>query len=274
MPADFHPARPALRAYTILEMVVCVVVLALLSVAVATAGWKVYESSALGVSAANIRQLSAGAQGYLADHEHRFWPFAELGATIVDSEGNEIRGTRWWFGFETEFSSARGEGERDFDPSQGPLAGYVPKGLRPDPSLALHGSALKPKFKHGYLGVGYNVVLAGGWGANQEMLAKDTKPPRSLWQLRHPPRVVVFATSAQVNDFQAPASPDNPKIEEFYGFDHQEVTIHFRHGGSALVAYADGSGGFLPMDETTRDPRLPKANIGRFAPRGSYRYLR
>lgn len=258
----------ASAAYTIVEMTVCVAVMALLCVFVASAGWKVYESSALGVSAANIRQLATGGQAYLADNEHRFWPFAEVGGSVLTPDGQIIRGTRWWFGFETQFSQARGEGQRDFDPYAGPLAGYVPKGLRPDPSLAMHGSALKPKFRHGYIGIGYNVLLAGGWAAGTR------STPLTYWQLSNPAQVVVFATSAQVNTFQLPASPAAPKIEEFYGLDDREVTVHFRHHGQAMVGFADGSCGFLPMEESTRDARMPDANIGRFAPRGSFKYLK
>ncbi len=51
------------------------------------------------------------------------------------------------------------------------------------------------------------------------------------------------------------------------------TTVHFRHHGNAMVAYANGSAGFLPMDESTRDKRLPNANVGRFAPVGSKDHL-
>ena len=63
-------------------------------------------------------------------------------------------------------------------------------------------------------------------------------------------------------------------IKEFYGFDQNEVTVHFRHAGFAMVAFANGSAGLLEMDESTRDRRAPKANVGRFAPVGSTKYLR
>jgi len=164
------------------------------------------------------------------------------------------------------------EGQRSFDPAQSPLAGYVPAGIRPDPSFQLGGNAFKPKYQFGYIGIGYNVLLGGGW--------LGAAPCLTDWSLSNPSKVVVFATSAQVNNFQKPASSKNPMIEEFYGFDaggapfNNPASVHFRHHGYAMVAYADGSAGFLPMDETTRDNRLPTANIGRFAPIGSTNYLR
>ena len=97
--------------------------------------------------------------------------------------------------------------------------------------------------------------------------------PSSYWSLANPSKIVVFATSAQINTFQRPASPRNPMLEEFYLLDDREITVHFRHNGQAMVAFADGSVGFLPIDESTRDPRAPQANVGRFAPVGSSKYL-
>jgi hypothetical protein len=63
-------------------------------------------------------------------------------------------------------------------------------------------------------------------------------------------------------------------LEEFYGIDARERTVHFRHNGRAMVSFASGNAGFLEMDETTRDARMPSANVGRFAPVGSTRHLK
>lgn len=101
-----------------------------------------------------------------------------------------------------------------------------------------------------------------------------TAPRLRYWDLENPDKTVVFATSAQINTFQKPASAKNPMIEEFYGIDQNFVTVHFRHQGNAMVAFASGSAGFLPIDESTRDRRAPAANVGRFAPRGSDKHLR
>jgi hypothetical protein len=67
-------------------------------------------------------------------------------------------------------------------------------------------------------------------------------------------------------------------VEEFYGFDqgtpsNQNPSVRFYYNGNAMVGYADGSAGFLPMDPTTLDMRMPQAQIGRFAPFGSTKYL-
>jgi len=81
-----------------------------------------------------------------------------------------------------------------------------------------------------------------------------------------PGKVPVFATCAQVNTFQAPASAKKPMVEEFYYFNATERTVHFRVGGQAMIGYADGSAGCLPIMPGTLDSRMPRANIGRLDP--------
>ena len=96
----------------------------------------------------------------------------------------------------------------------------------------------------------------------------------TLKGISRPGEIVMFATSAQVNTFQAPASASKPMVEEFYYVDDREVTVHFRAGSSrAMVVCVDGNLRELPMDPTTRDARMPSANIGRFAPVGNEKYL-
>jgi len=249
--------RPAFTLIELLVVVAIVGVLATLTVAVAQ---QALLTTSLATSAANIRQLSAGAVAYLADNEHRFWLYRR---GIADPDR---RGVEWWYGFEAEASLSKPEGKRTIDMEGGPLAGYIPGGISADPSFRYTGKPFKPKYDTGHIGVGYNVVLGGGWLGRNE--------PMKYWDFERPGEVVVFATSAQVNTFQAPASSKNPMIEEFYGFDEKETSIHFRHRGRAMVAFANGSAGFLDIDESTRDKRAPEANVGRFAPKGSFLHLR
>lgn len=260
------------KGFTLIELLASTAILLILGTLLTGAGWKVYESSSLAVSANNIRQLAMGASAYLGDNNQTFWPYREA----VPGKG-----VKWWWGLESAESLAAGEGNRTFDPNEGPLANYIPAGFRPDPSFAFTGKAYKPKYRFGYLGVAYNVLLAANdgnrnaaWSGRDALNGGAPPIPVRLGQLARPDQTVVFATSAQVNTFQAPASASNPMIEEFYGIDDREVTVHFRHRGNAMVAYATGNVGFLPIDESTRDRRAPKAAVGRFAPVGSLRYLK
>lgn len=246
------------KGFSLVELLSAVGILAILSALAVPAVGKYYESSSLVVSANNIRQLAAGSASYLADNRHTFWRYVDL----APAAGS---GSMWWFGFESADSQKMPEGERFLDVNQGPLAGYLPSGIRPDPSFAVRHHSFKPKFKNGYIGVGYNVLLGGGW--------LGTGPLKTYWQIEKPSEVVVFATAAQVNTFQRPASPSNPMLEEFYGLDKQYSTVHFRHHGQAMVAYASGAAALVPMDESTRVQTMPDANVGRFAPRGDGRYL-
>jgi prepilin-type N-terminal cleavage/methylation domain-containing protein len=253
------------RAFTLLELLIAVAVVAVLATIVTMAGSQMYQASSLAVSANNLRQLAAGATGYLADHRQQFWRYREN----VPGGG----GVKWWFGLEPKSSLGAGEGKRFFDATQGPLGAYVPAASKPDPSFQITGHAFKPKYQSGYLGIGYNVLLADSTGVRTRGWSGAGQPAR-VQDLSDPAKVVVFATSAQINNFQSPASSANPMVEEFYGLDDVERTVHFRHGKTAMVVYANGSVGFLPCDKSTLDTRLPRVRIGRFAPVGSKKYLR
>ena len=245
--------------FSLVELLAALGITAVLAAVLASASLIAYRKSSLAISANNLRQLGVGASSYLSENNYVFWKYRS-----ADPDGEP--GVRWWFGFEPLASFSRPEGQRVFDPDRGPLGGYVPAGIRPDPSLVSSGKAFKAKYQFGYIGVGYNALLGGG--------AMGLGEPLSYWTLGSPSRIVVFATSAQINTFQRPASPRNPMLEEFYLLDDREITVHFRHNDHAMVAFADGSAGFLPMDESTRDSRAPKANVGRFAPVGDTKYLK
>ena len=67
-------------------------------------------------------------------------------------------------------------------------------------------------------------------------------------KLRQPAQTALFADAAQVNNFQAPASPSNPMLEEWYYLDletnyasaNNYPNGHFRHSQKANVAFCDG----------------------------------
>lgn len=239
-------------AFSMVELLVTIAVIVILAAVAVPAAASAIRSSSLAVSAGNIRQLAAGGAAYLGENNYRFWPFRQ----------RTKDGDTWWFGLEPSSSRGKPEGEREIDMTKGPLANYLPRNMAPDPSMRFSGKPFKPKFKFGYIGSGYNVLLANGWTTGTSSKAKQ---PLRYWDLQAPGQIVVFATSAQINTFQSPASPQNPMIEEFYGIDDKERTVHFRHGGQAMVAYADGSAGFIPMSEGQADTRAPGANIGKLA---------
>lgn len=248
------------RGFTLVELLTVLVILGVLATLTVAGAQRAIKSSSLATSANNIRQLAAGAAAYLGDNNYTFWRYRE---PVTDPSR---RGVSWWFGFEPQQSLSLPEGQRILQIADGPLGHYIPGGFRPDPSFRFTGKPFKPKYRFGYVGVGYNVLVGGGWFGGT---------PLRYFALENPEKTVIFATCAQVNTFQRPASPSNPMIEEFYGFDQNQTTIHFRHPDEhALVVYATGNAGFLPMDSSTRDQRAPEAAVGRLAPRGSTEFLR
>jgi len=212
---------------------------------------RVKVATSRAISAHSLGQLMASGRLYLNDHNNYFWPYE----AIVPGKG-----AQWWYGFESSASLRMPEGERTCDYSQGPLGGYAitSGGIQTDPAFLQYSPRLKPKYKDGNYGYGYNTVLAADSNGN----------PRNAMTVASPSGMVVFATCAQVNTFQSPASAHNPMIEEFYMINDTETTAHFRHGTDALAAFLDGSVRPLSMAEDmapgSQDMRIPSANIGRF----------
>jgi prepilin-type processing-associated H-X9-DG protein len=88
----------------------------------------------------------------------------------------------------------------------------------------------------------------------------------NLNDLAAPSETALLADAAQVNDFQAPASPSNPMLEEFYYVNSVEATAHFRHAGSANVLFCDGHVAAESPAPGSLDTRMPEARVGRLAP--------
>jgi prepilin-type N-terminal cleavage/methylation domain-containing protein len=251
--------RQALRGsgFTLIELLVVICIVAVLVAMAFPVFQKVRLTSWRAASTHTLQQLSTAGAAYRADHDGEFWRYRE---PLPD-------GTAWWFGFESSSNAGAGEGNRKLDLARGPLGPYVmaSSGVKSDPAFASLGKTHKPKFANGTYGFGYNGLLGGG--------SLGSAPVARMSQFTQLTKVVVFATSAQVNTFQSPATAKNPMIEEFYLIDATQTTVHFRYGGKALAAMLDGSIAELPMDRTTVDKRMPSAKIGRFAPVGSKLYL-
>jgi prepilin-type N-terminal cleavage/methylation domain-containing protein/prepilin-type processing-associated H-X9-DG protein len=243
------------RAFTLIELLVTVSVIAVLIGILMPVLSAAKAASSTAISCRSLSQLAVAGRLYLTDHDNLFWPWEQSTAT----------GEQYWFGFETWQSVAMPEGQKTCDYSKGPLGPYTMTsgGVKTDPTFLEYNSRLKPKFQNGNYGYGYNTVLSG-----------SNSHPHNALQVTQPSQMIVFATCAQINDFEAPATPANPMIEEFYYIydpDTQpppQPTAHFRHGGNALAAFLDGSVRSLSMATDmkpgSQDMRIPSANIGTF----------
>ena len=238
------------RAFTLIELLVTIAIIAVLSALSVAVMSRATISSARVISAHSLSQMITAGRLYLNDNNNAFWPYRQAATG----------GTQWWFGFESSTSARMPEGKRTCDYSKGPLGPYAiaSGGVKTDPSFLACKPRLKPKYKDGNYGYGYNTVLA----------ADASGTPRNALQVDAPSQMIVFATCAQVNTFQAPASGKNPMVEEFYMITDTQATAHFRHGRDALAAFLDGSVRPLSMDTDmkpgSQDIRIRSANIGIF----------
>ncbi|MDX2226188.1 MAG: prepilin-type N-terminal cleavage/methylation domain-containing protein [Verrucomicrobiae bacterium] len=239
--------RDACRGLTLMELLVAVTILAVLAAMSFPVFRQVRAASSKVIAVNTLNQCRVAGMMYQDDNNGDFWPYRKLTPGL---------GVQWWFGLETTVTNA--EGTRVLDMRQGTLGQYFGEStrLKTDPAFAQYGAALKPKFTSGAFGFGYNVLLGGGWMGMGTVRNRES--------ITNASQLVIFATSAQVNTFQAPASSANPMIEEFYGFDTNTAnkTVHFRLGEKALVVFADGRLDLVPMDASTQDLRMPQARIG------------
>jgi prepilin-type N-terminal cleavage/methylation domain-containing protein/prepilin-type processing-associated H-X9-DG protein len=243
-------ARGRPRAFTLVELLVTIAIIAVLT-GLALGALSRTRGLAQGAHCANsLRQLGAATAMYLADHDQRFFAYS---AAVTG-------GRLWYFGLESSASLAAKEGDRDLDVTQAPLYPYVRQvgGVEVCPAFPYHQALWKPKYKGASWGYGYNTLLSD---VNVNTLA-------SLSQ------IIVFGDCAQVNTFQAPATPKKPMLEEFYILSSTDKTIHFRHGALANMLFADGHVEGLKLYPGTQDTRLRNVRIGRITPVGSTEYLR
>jgi len=232
------------RAFTLVELLVVVAVIGILSALSLPALQRARRSANGAVCLNNLRQLGIGAQLYWGDNENNPFPY-KIGATN--------NGDIYWFGW-----IERGaEGARQFDVSQGLLYPYVRDSVRTCPQLNYAMADFKLKASGAAYGYGYNLHLSPA----------PNLPDLKMNTIARPADLSVFADAAQVNTFQAPASPEYPMLEEFYYLSASEPTVHFRHSGSALTAFSDGHVSGEKMEPGTLDDRLPTANVGRLPSR-------
>jgi prepilin-type N-terminal cleavage/methylation domain-containing protein len=237
------------KAFTLIELVVVVSMIAVLAVLTLSVTSSVHGTFESATCIHSLQQLSAATELYLEDHSHVYFPYVQ----------NTAEGKLWYFGLEPWGSVGQAEGSRTLDTTKGVLAPYLDKvgQIAICPAFPYNSALWKPKFKGASYGYGYNIFL----GYERTTM------------LQHPSQIIVFGDCAQVNTFQAPASPKHPMIEEFYMIDNAYQTVHFRHGQVAEFVFADGHLEALPMEKGTLDTRLPEANIGRITPIGSMKYL-
>lgn len=233
-------ARRASPAFTLLELLVVLGVVSILAAITLPALVRSRAAARATVCSSNLRQVGLATQLYWDEHG---------GIAFVERGTRTNQGWNYWFGWLEDGT----EGDRRFDPTSGALWPYLrTRGVGICPSLDRSDPRFKSKARGAAFGYGYNLRV-GTRGAAGIPIAT----------LRSPSGCAIFTDCAQVNDFQPPASPEHPLLEEFYYFDLEGPTVHFRHSGRAETWFADGHvAGSLPAAES-EDLRLPEAHVAR-----------
>lgn len=241
--------NPHRRAFSLIELLVVMAILSVLASILFPSIAAVSRRSHQILCLNNQKQLALASTLYWADHQDQCFPY------LVSTQTAH---TDYWFG-----RLARGaEGERQLDRTQGLLWPYLKAdGLELCPSFQYQAGIYKPKALGASYGYGYNFHLAGGVGA--------AKRSSKVSHLASTASTALFADAAQINDFQFPASPTRPLLEEFYYISDGPSLYangHFRHQKRAVVSFCDGHASMASSREGSRDERLPQAWVARFEP--------
>jgi prepilin-type processing-associated H-X9-DG protein/prepilin-type N-terminal cleavage/methylation domain-containing protein len=216
------PSLPA--AFTLLEVLVVISIVTLL-LAVLLPGLSRARRQAAAVScSSNIRQLASANGMYASDHGGRLVP----GAPRIESQNLH----RW--------HGVRATPKSDFDAARGPLVPYLgtDRGIRHCPDF----DPERRGFEAGNGGYGYNNAYLGVETiANRDGRTIITTNLIGAWadRIARPGETLMFADSAFAADALIEYSFAEPRFHPQWGT-RADPSIHFRHQGSANVAWSDG----------------------------------
>jgi prepilin-type N-terminal cleavage/methylation domain-containing protein/prepilin-type processing-associated H-X9-DG protein len=244
------------RAFTLIELLIVIAVVGILSSMLLPALTRGKDSARRVQCASNLHQLGIAAELYWNDNEGVCFT-----ARTMATNGGVLHWCGW-------LESGKPEGQRRYDFADSKLFPYVSSSdARLCPSLNSWTAQFKLKAT--------NLVLCA-YGYNSIALSPPvvSSPPVKIDQIRHFADVALFADAIQINDFQAPASPAHPMLEEWYYLDNPTNRPgpgyyphgHFRHSQRANVVFCDGHVGVEKFLPGSIDLKLPNQFVARYRP--------
>jgi len=199
------------------ELLVVITILAALTMLVVPVLSSANQLARTAVCTASLRSLQTATILYLKENRGVYFPYREVRPT----------GTLWYWGLERDDSEPV-DGKRPIDTTKARLAGYLSDTRRVQfcPEARTAGGDFKPKFDLGNYGYAINRKL----------------PDAAQEDITQPGETIVWADSVQINTWQAPATPTNPMMEDWYYLDNRNATpatFHFRHTLTCNAVFAD-----------------------------------
>ncbi len=263
-------ARPgAGRAFTLVEVLVVIFVFALLLALLLPALAGARDQAKGLVCRSNLRQLVLAGIGYATENDGFYVPAAR---DLWDNAGRH----RW--------HGVRDRTTEPFDPSRGPLVGYLADGQIKEcpagPAFAKSGNG-SAGFERGCGGYGYNMMYLGSrlWDtglagplAFQQAYARTA----SITEVANPGETLMFADTAMANnetsliEYSFAEPPFAIIAGQLMTDFRMSPSIHFRHTGQANIGWADGHAGTqrLTTVEATNAYGIDSSdwNLGWFEP--------
>jgi len=239
-----NTADRAGRAFSLLEVLVAVSIIALLAAVLAPVLGSARAQARAVVCSSNIRQLVLANAGYAGDNDGFYVAAAE------DMWNNS--GLRRWHGVRDNIN-------QPFDARRGPLAEYLKDGRVkecPDAGELVKGRGWSVNFEQGCGGYGYNMAYIGSrlWAvgysfSDRQAYARTT----NMTEIARPFETLMFADCAfyQGRRYLIEYSFAEPRYwvcnGRIWTGSQPSPSIHFRHRGRANVGWADGHIDSRPM---------------------------